>query len=232
MARTLGVALGVLLLASLGCKTYPSSSEMDQKISNLEGTNEQLQIKCDELAGKNGELARQLQELEARLARDKSAEVLVAEAKGEISERVKEILAKFKGDQDIEVLQDPRGLRFVVREQVLFESGSADLLPEGRAALERIAAALAGSSSKISIEGHTDDVRVAKPETVKRFPRGNIELSVMRSVAVWEYLVKDASMPESRVSVAGYGQFRPRVPNDSPQNRMQNRRVEILVAEN
>ena len=70
-----------------------------------------------------------------------------------------------------------------------------------------------------------------KEETLKKFPRGNIELSMMRALAVWEWITKDGQVRESRVGVCGYGPHRPRVPNRTDQDRLQNRRVEIRVAE-
>ena len=122
------------------------------------------------------------------------------------------------------------GYRFVLHEKVLFDSGSATLTEKGSAALANVAEALQGGTDPIHIEGHTDDVPVAKAETLEKFPRGNIELSVMRALAVWDYLVKQGGVSETRLTVAGFGPHRPRVPNSSQQNRWRNRRVEIRIA--
>ena len=65
------------------------------------------------------------------------------------------------------------------------------------------------------IEGHTDDVKLVKASSREKYPRGNIELSVARALAVWEYLAKEGTLKPSRMTVVGYGPHRPRVPNDS-----------------
>ena len=68
-------------------------------------------------------------------------------------------------------------------------------------------------------------------ETLKSFPRGNIELSVERALVVWDYLIGEGKIDQGRLSVIGFGATRPRVPNTSELARYKNRRVEIRVAE-
>ena len=81
------------------------------------------------------------------------------------------------------------------------------------------------------IEGHTDDVKLVKASSREKYPRGNIELSVARALAVWDYLAGEGRIDEPRIAIVGYGPHRPRVPNDSERNRYRNRRVEIRVTE-
>lgn len=231
LARYTGVALAAAALLSGACKSRPTQESYEQTVRDQDATIEQLKARVNELSEQRNDLARKVAEHEARFERDKSAQTMVEEAKGEISSKVKELLERFKGDSAVEVIPDGRGVRFVLREAVLFELGSTDLRPEGQAALRRVAGALQGGTGRIAVEGHTDDVPVAKPETLKRFPRGNIELSAARALSVWDFLSKECRIPESRLSVAGYGPHRPVAPNDSEQNRWKNRRVEILAAE-
>ena len=139
--------------------------------------------------------------------------------------------ATSQGDSDISVEATGDGYRFVLHEQVLFETGSSDLSEKGKKVLGSVADALRGGTASINVEGHTDDVPVGKPETLQKYPRGNIELSTDRALSVWEWLVKSGQLRESRLSVTGYGPHHPRVPNTSDQNRFRNRRVEIRVAE-
>lgn len=231
MARILGIALVAVSFSIGACKARPTNESYEQTVRDQDGTIEQLKLKVNELSEQRNDLARKVAEYEARLERDKSAQTMVEEAKGEISSRVRELLDRFKGDSAVEVIPDRGGVRFVLREAILFETGSTDLRPEGMAALRRVAAALQGGTSRIAVEGHSDDVPVAKPETLKRFPRGNIELSTARAMSVWDFLAKECKIAESRLSVAGYGPYRPVAPNDSDQNRWKNRRVEILASE-
>lgn len=221
----------VVCLGAAACTSIPENSELENANRNLEGTVQAQQGRIDELVARNAQLEQQTRELQARVDKARESEKTIDEAKGELSAHVREVLQRFRSDSDIEVERTDDGYRFVLREAVLFPTGSSDLTAEGKAALQRVADAVRGGQSHISIEGHTDDVPVAKPETLKKFPRGNIELSAQRALAVWAYLSKDGKVSEARLSVAGFGAHQPRVPNDSERNRWRNRRVEIRVAE-
>jgi chemotaxis protein MotB len=229
--RIASAAAVVICFCIASCASTPEDEALSNANRNLEGTLQAQQRRIDELTSQNAELAQSNQELQARVDRVSATDEAVKEAKGEISAHVREILQRFKSDSDIEVEKTSDGYRFVLREAVLFSTGSSDLTDEGRAALQRVADALRGGKSAVSIEGHTDDVPVGKEETLKKFPRGNVELSAMRAIAVWEHLVKNGKVEEERLSVVGFGPHRPRVPNDSERNRWRNRRVEIRVAE-
>jgi len=222
-------AAAVLLCVAAGCATRTDSGTLENENRNLNGVVEQQQDRIDALTADKVKLDRRVREMEAKLAKMESTERVVEEAKEEISEQVRRVLGRFRGDTDVEVEQTPGGYRFVVREAVLFPTGETTLTVEGRGALQRIADVLRGGEERIVVEGHTDDVPVVKEETLKRFPRGNIELSTARALSVWEYLSKDGRISAKRMSVAGYGPHKPRAPNTTQLNRHQNRRVEILV---
>ncbi|MNC88387.1 Motility protein B [compost metagenome] len=57
----------------------------------------------------------------------------------------------------------------------------------------------------------------------------NWELSTARASAVVEYLVTTTGVAPERLSAAGYGEFHPRVPNDSAEHRASNRRIDIVI---
>jgi len=223
--------VAVLLCGVAACRSTPDPAALENQNKNLHEALVNQQAKLDQLSADRVALDRRVKELEAKLAKMQSTEQVVEQAKEEISEHVRQVLARFEGDDKIEVVRTPTGYRFVVREAVLFGSASTTLTDEGKRTLGRIAETLREGNERISIEGHTDDVPVKKPESLKLYPRGNIELSVARAFAVYDYLVKDANVPASRVAVVGYGPYRPAVPNTSEANRWLNRRVEILVEE-
>jgi len=149
----------------------------------------------------------------------------------DMSARTQRVLERFRSDSDVEVESMREGYRFVLREKVLFGSASAELTDDGRKALQRVADSLRGQGTRVVIEGHTDNVKLVTGTVLQQYPRGNIELSVARALAVWQYLTGDGSIDDARVAVVGFGPHRPRVPNDSERNRYRNRRVEIRVAE-
>ncbi len=110
---------------------------------------------------------------------------------------------------------------------VLFDSGSAQLKKAGQDAIAQVAEALAGFSDRqFLVAGHTDD----QPIHTRRFP-SNWELSTERAVTVARFLIEKGMKPES-LGAVGYGEFDPLVPNDSPEHRAQNRRIEIQLQPN
>jgi chemotaxis protein MotB len=110
---------------------------------------------------------------------------------------------------------------------VLFDSGSAQLKKAGKDAIAQVAQALATFSDRqFLIAGHTDD----QPIHSARFP-SNWELSTQRAVDVTRFLVERGLKPEL-LGAVGYGQFDPLVPNDSAEHRAQNRRIEIQLQPN
>ncbi len=110
---------------------------------------------------------------------------------------------------------------------VLFNSGSANLNPEGEEALTQIASVLSQfSDRRFQIEGHTDN----KPIKSARFP-SNWELSSSRALTV-VHLLADMDVVPENISAAGFGEFRPRADNETEEGRQLNRRIEIIMLPN
>ena len=104
-----------------------------------------------------------------------------------------------------------------------FDSGKADLKPEGRAKLDDVATKLSQPGVQIdsmTITGHTDSVGN---------PASNQRLSERRADAVKSYLVSKG-VDGSKVKTLGRGQTQPVSDNKTPQGRAQNRRVELEVS--
>jgi chemotaxis protein MotB len=74
------------------------------------------------------------------------------------------------------------------------------------------------------VEGHSDD----QPIHTAQF-RSNWELSTARAMAVLMLLVDDSGIDPRKVSIAGYGQYRPVADNSTPEGRQLNRRVDLVV---
>jgi chemotaxis protein MotB len=109
---------------------------------------------------------------------------------------------------------------------VLFASGSADLSPDGQAALKEVAKILHQVPGKhFIVGGHTDDVPIAKPQSGYS---SNWALSAARAVTVTEALI-DSGLKPARLVAAGYGPFDPIAANSSSKGRQKNRRIEIVL---
>jgi len=124
----------------------------------------------------------------------------------------------------MELLEDARGLVLSIPEASAFATGSADLSEGAQQAIGRLARSLNEVGNSLLIEGHTDDV----PIHSARFA-SNWELSTARATAVVQWLIEREGMTPSRLSAAGYGEFHPRVPNDSTEARARNRRVDVVI---
>ncbi len=117
---------------------------------------------------------------------------------------------------------DGRGVIVRINGQVLYPRGDAALKGESSPILSRIAGLAKGTSHRLMIEGHTDDL----PIRTARFP-SNWELSTARAIAAMRFFVEQ-DVDAERVGVAGYADLRPIQPNDSEVNRAANRRVEFV----
>lgn len=111
-----------------------------------------------------------------------------------------------------------------------FALGSADLSASAQSGLEQLAKILntpTASNFEVRVIGHTDNVPISNAVTKSKHPT-NWHLSAHRAISVGQALISDGISP-TRVQVAGYGEFRPIVPNPAKGGSTQNRRVEIFL---
>jgi chemotaxis protein MotB len=133
-------------------------------------------------------------------------------------------IARKQGDlRGLQVIRRRNELILRLPEGVLFDVGQAEVRSGSVGTLKAIAPELASRHVEVRIEGHTDN----RPTRGGRFA-SNWALSTARAMAVMTRLVSEG-MPENRISVAGYGEFRPLAPNDTEEGRKQNRRVDLVV---
>ncbi len=125
-----------------------------------------------------------------------------------------------------EIVMQPTndGLVISLRELGFFDSGDARLLPAAAEKLRSAASVLIAHGLEVRVEGHSDD----QPIHNALF-QSNWELSTARAMSVLTMLVEEANFPPNRISVAGYGAFRPVASNDTPEGRRMNRRVDLVV---
>lgn len=119
---------------------------------------------------------------------------------------------------------DGRGLVISLGEKGVFDSGSDQLRPEGRALVDTLATSLVSLGNYIRIEGHTDNVPIHN----EKFP-SNWELSTSRATVVVSYLIAKFGMRPDALSAAGYAEYRPVAENDTEEGKARNRRVDIIV---
>jgi chemotaxis protein MotB len=114
----------------------------------------------------------------------------------------------------------------LLTDRVLFDAGSGDLQPQSFELLTLIGRVLGGIDNPIEITGYTD----SDPIHTARFP-SNEELSFARALSVKQFLIQ-AGVPRTRLEATGNGADHNVAPNDTPENKAKNRRVEIFVQSN
>ena len=195
------------------------AASFEAKLKELGVSNAELNERLNVAGVEKSELQRALDELRAR---EKQAQARLAV--------FTEMVNKFKAMIDSGKLRVrvQRG-RMVVElaENILFDSGKADLKKEGQEALTEVGAVLSSIPNRdFQIAGHTDDI----PIKSARFP-SNWELSTARAVEVTRFLSTQGVDP-ARLSAAGYAETQPVASNADAEGRKQNRRIEIVLMPN
>jgi len=144
-------------------------------------------------------------------------------ALGPIFEKLVAIKNEFALGDDISISFSDEGLIMRLSDTSLFGLGIADIAPGAKPLLERIAGVLTKAPHDVRIEGHADNLPIHTPG----FP-SNWELSTARAVNVLRYVVESGKCDPGKLSAAGFGEFQPIYPNDTPEHRTQNRRVEFV----
>ncbi len=124
----------------------------------------------------------------------------------------------------VTVNMEERGVVLSFQDVALFPLGSAEITPGAREIIAKAGHILIKGPWYIRVEGHTDNL----PIRTSQYP-SNWELSVARSTSVVQELIRELDFKPQRLSATGYGEFRPKVPNDSDQNRQANRRVDLVI---
>jgi chemotaxis protein MotB len=209
----------------------------DQALAQVELLNQQI-------AALRRQIAALEQALDASEARDRESQTKIADLGSRLNvalaQRVQE-LSRYRSDffgrlreilgerPDVRIVGD----RFVFQSEVFFKPGLANLEPEGRAEMDKLAAALTELQGRIPsdipwvlrVDGHTDN----RPINSSQFP-SNWALSASRAIAVVQYLVSKG-IPPQRLVAAGFGEFQPIDPGDTDEARGRNRRIELKLTE-
>jgi chemotaxis protein MotB len=225
------------------------------KISELSGALEgekkisskalaQVEILNQQIAALRRQLAAIEVALDASEQKDKEAQNRIADLGARLNvalaQKVQE-LTKYRSDffgklrqilgnrPDVRVVGD----RFVLQSELFFDTGKADLKPDARAELDKVAGALVELEKQIPadiawvlrVDGHTD----VRPITGGQF-KSNWDLSAARAISVVQYLVAKGVSPQ-RLVAAGFGEFQPIEIGTTEDAYKRNRRIEFKLTE-
>ncbi len=128
--------------------------------------------------------------------------------------------------EDIDIESTPRGVILRVKGRLFFNPGDASLKPDAYPVLDKIAEMIKKFPYRVSIEGHTDNIPIKNSKYAS-----NWELSMARALSVLQFLTKSKGIDPKKLSIAGFADTRPIAPNDTPEGRAKNRRVEFVFYE-
>ncbi len=132
---------------------------------------------------------------------------------------------KKHGSIEIKVTQ--RGIEMILQGDMIFELGSAELMPASYKMVQKVGAVLLGLHNQgfeFRVEGHTDNINVHS----FLYP-SNWELSCARAVSVLRYFTEEMGLPPESIAASGMGRYKPIDTNDTVEGRKKNRRIEILI---
>jgi chemotaxis protein MotB len=236
---------------SAGAGAAAAQGKVSELTGQLEGEKRisaralaQVEVLNQQIAALRRQLAALEQTLDAAEKKDKDSQSRITELGQRLNlalaERVNE-LKRYRSDffgklreilgnrADVRVVGD----RFVLQSEVFFDTGKADLKPEGRAELDKVADALLELEKQIPadlawvlrVDGHTD----VRPISGGAF-KSNWDLSAARAISVVQYLIGKGVSPQ-RLVAAGFGEFQPIDLGKTEDAYSRNRRIEFKLTE-
>ena len=220
-------------------------SDLQSQLRDSEQARRDLEAHIAELEGQNGQLVARLQALGQDVEGLRAERTTLTDSLAETQRALDELRAREAAQQArlatframlerFRAMIDSGRLRVrVVRnrmvvelpDNVLFDSGQAQLKPEGETTLTEVGQILATITDRqFQVAGHTDSVP-------SRRWASNWELSTARAVSVARFLI-GLGMSGERLSAAGYSDTQPIDTNDTDEGRAHNRRIEIVLVPN
>jgi chemotaxis protein MotB len=221
------------------------TKELDEQKQTSERAMSQVELLNQQIAALRSQIAAVEVALQASEQKDQTSQTKIADLGRRLNvalaQRVQE-LNRYRSDffgRLREILSDRENIRivgdrFVFQSEVLFPSGGADLNPDGQTEMAKLAAALLDVAKEIPpeinwvlrVDGHTDNVPLAG---TGKFA-DNWQLSTGRAISVVKFLIAQG-VPADRLVAAGFGEFQPIAPGETPEARATNRRIELKLTE-
>lgn len=125
---------------------------------------------------------------------------------------------------DVSITQKENELVIRFKNNILFDSGSAEITEDGYKILAKIADKLRMIDNNFVVEGFTDNI----PINTEQFP-SNWELSSARAINVVKFFIHKKHISDKRISFSGWGERKPIASNDTEEGRAKNRRIEVRI---
>ena len=209
-----------LLLGLLGFSSWDKKQRVDQaqvELAEARAATAKSQAEAAEFKSRLADSQNRIEELQ------KEKETVVQTHKS-LEDEMRAALES----KDVTISQLQGRLTVNILDRILFDSGEAELKPDGAAVLGKVAGILAQHPDlRIHVIGHTDNVPI-RAAARSRFP-SNWELSTARATAAVRFLCEKADVDPRRLGAVGYGEFRPVADNATAEGRARNRRIAITI---
>lgn len=186
------------------------AGRLDAQLSDARGEIEQLE----------GELA----EFRQVAAKDREQINRITQTQQILQSNLDEVMK----DEHVDIRREDRLIILQLSDQILFDSGSAEIKPQGAQVLEEVGTAIKSKLAGLTIQvaGHTDNVPVSPGQGAWS---DNWSLSAARAVNVVRLLEDRVGIDPQSLSAVGYGEYQPVADNDTAAGRAKNRRIELVL---
>ena len=217
---------------------------LEEESTRLKGDTSRINTRMTELQGKltgldanyaslransSTEIKKLAADLERREARLKEVEEILRKRDAATNALKEKLQKALLGFQKSGLAVDIKSGKVYVSltDKLLFPSGSIVIDEKGKLALTELAKVLKTQPEiNVSVEGHTDNQRVANLGQIK----DNWDLSVLRATSVVRFLTEEQKIEFNRVTATGKGQYQPIALGNTADNRSRNRRIEIVLS--
>ena len=209
-------------------------SQLQGQLSEAEKSRQALLASLDRARGDLNEtqevhareVERLMAEREQAVRRTEKEKEREADELVQAQRQLAESLKKELGDARAKLEMTERGLVLTFLDEIFFDSGKAEVKPDGEGTLQKVAKVLQETvpDSPVAVEGHTDN----EPIRYSGW-KSNWELSSARALAVVHYFTGQQGVSPERLRAVGFGEYHPVAANDTPENMRQNRRVEVVI---
>jgi chemotaxis protein MotB len=214
------VLSAMLVLGVLGFSMYQQRQQFNKVKSELAD----LKSSSEQAASQAARFREELTNSHARIEALIKEKEQVTKTQHQMEEQMRATLQS----KDITISELQGKLTVNILDRVLFDSGEAELKPEGENVLGQVASVLTQHTNRqVYVIGHTDNVPI-RASAFNRYS-SNWELSTARATSAVRYLVEKAAVDPSRMAAVGYGEYHPVADNSTAEGKAKNRRIAIVI---
>src|ERR1044071_9130339 len=211
----IAAVLSALVLLAI---VYVSIRKQSIELARVQATLAEAQSALEKKSAEIADLQSDLEESEDLVDSLREANESATKTQHSLEDEMRKALES----KDVTISELKGKLTVNILDRILFDSGEAELKPEGQRILEKIAGVLAQHTNRqIYVIGHTDNVPIRT-----RFP-SNWELSAARATAAIRFLQEKGGVDPKLLAAVGYGEHHPIADNATAEGRSRNRRIAL-----